>query len=133
MLFSAGGRRYAIPVDTLDGIADLLPEYPIPGAPRFLRGVVNVHGKIVTVLDLSLYVGTGPVHQGSNLILLSLPDTSLAVLVEQTGRMILADEIVSTEAAEEEFETETFILADGRAGLLALEQLVTSIEKTLAA
>ena len=54
MLFSCGERRYAVDVNAVDEISELLPEYPLPDSFRFLRGVVTIHGKLAVVLDLSL-------------------------------------------------------------------------------
>ena len=131
MLFSTGGLRYAVNVDYLDEISELLQEYPIPQTPRFLRGVVNIHGKLAAVFDLSMYVGTGPVKKGCNLLLLKMPETSLAIIVEQMERMISGDEIVSIEQGSGSSGTTTFILPDGKAELLDAEQLVDSMEKSL--
>ena len=130
MLFSTGGLRYAIDVDCLDEISELLQEYPIPRSPRFLRGVVNIHGKLAAVLDLSLYVGTGPVKKGCNLLLLKMPETSLAIIVEQMERIISCDEIVSIEQGSGASGTTTLIFPDGKAELLDTEQLVGSMEKS---
>jgi len=128
MLFSTGSRRYAVNVDYLDEISELLPEYPIPKAPRFLRGVVNIHGKLAPVFDLSLYVGAGPVRKGCNLLLLKMPETSLSIVVEQMERMISGDEIISTESGRS--GATFFVLSDGKAELLDPEQLVDSLEKS---
>jgi len=131
MLFSTGGLRYAVNVDYLDEISELLQEYPIPQTPRFLRGVVNIHGKLAAVFDLSMYVGTGPVKKGCNLLLLKMPETSLAIIVEQMERMISGDEIVSIEQGSGSSGATTFTLPDGKAELLDAEQLVDSREKSL--
>lgn len=131
MLFSTGGRRYAVDVDAVDEIAEMLPEYPIPDSPRFLRGVVNIHGKLAAVLDLSLYLGTGPVKNGRNLLLLKMPGSGLAIVVEHMERMIFAEEIISSEPGAAEFEVAIFALPEGRAALLATGALVESVEKAV--
>jgi len=127
MLFSTGGLRYAVNVDYLDEISELLPEYPIPQSPRFLRGVVNIHGKLAVVFDLSLYVGTGPVKKGCNLLLLKMPESSLSIVVERMERMISGDEILSISQGP---SATTFILSDGNAELLDPQQLIDSMEKS---
>jgi len=131
MLFSTGGLRYAVNVDYLDEISGLLPEYPIPRSPRFLRGVVNIHGKLAVVFDLSMYVGTGPVKKGCNLLLLKMPESSLSIVVEQMERMISGDEIVSIESGVS--GATFFVLPDGKAELLDPEKLVDSMEKSFVA
>ena len=133
MLFSTGGSRYAVDVDMVDEIAEMLPEYPIPHAPRFLRGVVNIHGKLAAVVDLSLYLGSGPEKNGRNLLLLRMAGSALAIVVEQMERLLLADEILSIESAEGDSCGAALLFADGRADLLALEPLLQSLEKALVA
>jgi len=133
MLFSCGEYRYAVDIDAVDEISELLPAYPIPDASRFLRGVVNIHGKIAAVLDLSMYLGTGPVKDGRNLLLLKIPETGLAFLVSQVEKIIFKDEIIAFAPGTSEFEEAHLTLQDGRAVLLALGSLVDSIEKAIAA
>jgi len=133
MLFSCGEHRYAVDIDAVDEISELLPEYPIPDTSRFLRGVVNIHGKLAVVLDLSMYLGAGPVKNGRNLLLLKIPETGLAFIVSQVEKIIFKDEIIASEPGTSEFEEALLTLQDGRAVLLALGSLVDSIEKALAA
>lgn len=133
MLFACNERRYAVAVGAVDEISELLPEYPLPDAPRFLRGVVTIHGKLAAVLDLSMYVGCGPVRDGQNLLLLKLPETGLALLVSRMERIIFKDEIIATEPGGAEFEEAVLTLEDGRVVLLSLHSLVDSLEKALAA
>jgi chemotaxis signal transduction protein len=132
MLFSTGGRRYAVNVDYVDEISEMLPEYPIPQSPRFLRGVVNIHGKLAAVFDLSMYVGTGPVKKGCNLLLLKMQESSLAIVVEQMERMIFGDEIISFGQSVEELGMRTCALPDGNAEFLDTEKLLSSMEKSFA-
>jgi len=132
MLFSCGERRFAVDVTAVDEISELLHEYPLPDSPRFLRGVVAIHGKLAAVLDLSLYLGFGPVRNGQNLLLLKLPETGLAILVSRTERIVFADEIIASEHGNSEFEDAILTLQDGRVVLLALNTLVDSLETALA-
>lgn len=131
MLFSLCEQRYAIDVAAVAEISEILPEFPIPNAPLFLRGVVNIHGKVAAVLDLALYIGAGPTLKGRNLLLLNSADTALAIVVEQMERMVGGDEILSREPGKGAFATAALILADGPAALLAVDTLLEAVEKTL--
>jgi len=133
MLFSCGEYRYALDIDAVDEISELLPEYPIPDSARFLRGVVNIRGKLAAVLDLSMYLGAGPVKNGRNLLLLKITETGLAFVVSQVEKIIFKDEIIASEPGTSEFEEALLTLQDGRAVLLALGSLVDSLEKAIAA
>lgn len=131
MLFSLHERRYAIEVENVAEIAEMLTAYPIPFAPRFIRGAVNVHGKLAAVLDLALFSGVGTGTNGSNLLLLSRLDTSLALIVEQMERIISSEEIISREAGEGPLEQERLILSDGPVTLIAIDALLDGIETVL--
>jgi len=132
MLFACGERRYVVAVSAVDEISGLLPEYPLPDGPRFLQSAVNIHGKLAAVLDLSMYLGFGPVKNGQSLLLLRLPGVGLALKVSHVERIFPAAEILATEAGSAEFAEAVLTLAEGPALLLALPALVDSLEKALA-
>jgi purine-binding chemotaxis protein CheW len=132
MLFTCGEHRYAVDVEAVDEIAEMLQEHPVPDSPRFLRGVVNIHGKIAAILDLSMYLGSGQVKNGRNLLLLKIPETCLALIVTQMERIIFEDDIIASDPGRSEFEKAVLTLQDGKASLLELNSLLLSIEKALA-
>lgn len=129
MLFSAKGQRYAVSMDAVDEIAEMLPQYPIPGAPRFIRTAVNIHGKIAALLDLSMFLGRGQLLQGRNMLLLRVQESSLAILVEQMERIVYADDILQDEITA---DGTSLKLADGPALLVDAVSLVESVEKAIA-
>ncbi len=131
MLMRLLGRRFALEVDGVAEISELLPEYPIPKAPPFLRGVVNIHGTVAAVLDLGIYLGIGPSEKGRTLLLLSSPGCSLAIVVEQVERMITADDIGAVRSCSDSLLPCELLLADGSAALIDLQALLASVEKRL--
>jgi chemotaxis signal transduction protein len=133
ILFSCNERRYAVAVAVVDEISGLLPEYPLPDGFRFLQSAVTIHGKIAAVLDLSMYLGCGPVKKSESLLLLKLPGGGLALKISRVERIFSGDEIIASEAGGAEFTETMLTLADGPALLLALPSLLDSLEKALAA
>jgi len=55
--FTLYGDPYAIPVETVRGVRPLGILTRVPGVPRFYRGVVNVRGRVISVLDLHRFYG----------------------------------------------------------------------------
>ncbi|HZV81733.1 MAG TPA: chemotaxis protein CheW [Geobacteraceae bacterium] len=131
MIFRLHGRRFVLEVDSVAEISDVLPEYPIPGAPPFLRGVVNMHGRVAAVLDLGLYLGLGPTDKGRSLVLLSGPESSLALLVEHLERMIVSEDIGAIQTGNDRLLPVELVLADGRASLLDVAALMDAVEKSI--
>lgn len=61
--FELGQERYGIDVLYVHGVRKTGRITRVPGVPAFYRGVVNVRGEIVSVVDLRLFFGmeaTGP-------------------------------------------------------------------------
>lgn len=55
LAFTLGSERYAVDVMSARAIRTLPKITPVPGTPRFYRGVVNLRGQIITVIDLRLF------------------------------------------------------------------------------
>lgn len=64
LTFHLGTERYGIDVMLVRGVRSEQKITPVPGVPNFYRGVINVRGQIVTVLDLRylLSVGSPEMH-----------------------------------------------------------------------
>jgi purine-binding chemotaxis protein CheW len=70
LLFRVGGRLYGCDITETQEIIPLRPTTRLPGAPPFVRGLINMRGTIVTVLDLAarLDPANGQAHDGSILL-----------------------------------------------------------------
>ena len=70
LLFRAGGVLYGCDITTALEIIPLRPTTRLPGAPAYVRGLINVRGVIVTVLDLGVRLdeSRAPVREGSILL-----------------------------------------------------------------
>jgi len=59
LTFNLGTERYGIDVMLVRGVRAEQKITPVPGVPSFYRGVINVRGQIVTVLDLRFLLSVG--------------------------------------------------------------------------
>lgn len=57
LLVNAGGRDFAIDVGLIRAIERPLHRVRLPGAPAYVRGVVEVRGLAVAVVDLAMRLG----------------------------------------------------------------------------
>jgi purine-binding chemotaxis protein CheW len=84
--FSIGGRQFAVPIHD---IRDVLPPQPITQihpAPPDIVGLLNLRGRIITVIDLRARFGLAPLAEDGR---------AYGVVVEHAGEgySILADRI----------------------------------------
>lgn len=75
-------------VTPLDQIAEVLPPppaTPVPGTRKWLKGVANVRGTLITIVDLPQFFGKEPVRvdDRTRLLILNIPGLSSALLVNE--------------------------------------------------
>jgi purine-binding chemotaxis protein CheW len=70
LLFRVGANLYGCDIAEAREIIPLRPATRLPGAPPYVRGLINIRGAIVTVLDLGqrLDARRGPTTAGSILL-----------------------------------------------------------------
>ena len=54
LLFTVAGRRHCASLGSVREVIPVQPATPLPGAPRHVRGLINLRGSIVTVLDAAM-------------------------------------------------------------------------------
>lgn len=55
LTFELGTEHYGVDVMTVRGVRTISRITRVPGTPNFYRGVVNVRGQVITVMDLRLF------------------------------------------------------------------------------
>lgn len=57
--FALGGAQYAVPLAAVVEIGRVSSVTPVPNVPEWVRGVINMRGDILSLVDLGLFFGTG--------------------------------------------------------------------------
>lgn len=57
--FELGGERYAMDIGYAREIVEMMPITPIPRAPPYLCGVMNLRGEITNIIDINSILGIG--------------------------------------------------------------------------
>jgi purine-binding chemotaxis protein CheW len=89
MVLEIGDERYGI---ELADVAEVLPPIqvtPVPGAPPFFSGVVNVHGEIRPVVDLKRLLGIEAAGNGNlaRVILLRKQGREMGLIVDRVAQI----------------------------------------------
>ena len=54
LIFQLEKRDYGVPILTVNEIIGIMNITPIPKAPSFVKGIINLRGKIIPIMDLRL-------------------------------------------------------------------------------
>lgn len=110
LTFCINGQVFGLPVTAVNQLIEMVAITPIPEAPPAIRGVINVHGGIVPVMDLRLRLGLPfkPYQLRTPIILLQANGRTLALVVDEMQSVVDVNP-VDTQTGESVFD---FITAD---------------------
>ena len=84
LVFVLGGEEYAVDILKVQEIRGYDKVTPIPAAPAFLKGIVNLRGTIVPVIDLRVKFGlAAPRYDATTvMIVLRIGARTIAIVVD---------------------------------------------------
>ena len=60
--FNLANERFALPVEPIEQVVRVSTITRVPHAPRPIRGVTNLRGRVIPVIDLRLRIGLAPIE-----------------------------------------------------------------------
>ena len=101
--FQIGRETYGVPITSLHEIVRVPDITSVPGAPDYMEGVINLRGKIVSVLDLRKRLGeTRVVASRQNRILVLEHKGKLSGLIVDSASEVLKIPVSDVEASPTE-------------------------------
>lgn len=76
LTFAVAGETYALAIEGIKEIIELSPLTVVPMMPAYLRGVINLRGAVVPVIDLAARFGQPPSQVGRRSCVVILELTS---------------------------------------------------------
>ena len=99
LTFFLGGETYGIPVLKVREIISLLPITPVPQVPAYMKGVINLRGKVIPVIDLRAKFHMEKVDTTSNTCIVVVQVAQVGSLPKLIGLIVDAVEEVANIAA----------------------------------
>ncbi len=93
--FRLGAEEYAIPIEMVESIIKLGPLTSVPGSPTYIRGVMNLRGRIMSVIDLRQRFGM-PAEEDQpdgRILVVQYADTTIGLLVDSVSEVFNLDEM----------------------------------------
>jgi len=129
------GASYLVPMAAIREVEEVGGLTPVPNTPPWLRGVMNLRGTIVPVVDVARFLGfTEELSRGAEALICGDDDAPLALLVDAVGtiRPATGAEIAPVpehvEGMLARYLTGLYRAPDGLLGVLDFRQLLRALE-----
>ena len=137
ILFTLGNSLYGVPIEKVSEINKLGDITPLPKAPMYIEGVVNLRGNVVPVIDLRKRFGMEPVERTNKnkIIVLLIGKRLFGIVVDSVQEVVtLAKESIEPTLPTASGIKSEFINSIGRYGerlviILEISRIVTSVEE----
>ena len=135
LTFFLAAEAYGVEILKVQEIIGMLPVTRVPRTPHFVRGVINLRGKVIPIIDLRAKFAMEPAAgTESCMIVVQLQGVQLGVVVDRVSevRAIAAAEISDPPSFGSEVDTEFLLgIAKGQGKvtlLLDIDRVLTSAE-----
>ena len=87
LLFQSGELLFGV---TADYVVEIITNHvitPLPLVPAYVRGIINLRGQIIPIVDIRLFLGQ-PDQKDNCIMILNINETLVGILVDTVQRMI---------------------------------------------
>lgn len=101
--FQLGREEYGIEISSVQEIIRVTDITPVPGAPSHVRGVINLRGKIIPVVDLRtrFSLPQAEATDARRIVVVELRDKRIGMLVDSVSQVIKIPAAVVEDMPEE--------------------------------
>lgn len=93
VIFKLSNEQFAVETAKVQSINDMMEITKVPNAPEHIKGLINLRGNIISLLDINLLLGVN--HDGeeqSNIIILNIEDEMVGITVDQVDEVLEVEE-----------------------------------------
>ncbi len=138
--FRIGAQEFCVDIMSVREIRCWTPATALPHTPNFVRGVINLRGFVLPIVDLAARFGFSPTEPTAQhvIIVTQIGNRTIGLLVDAVSDILtVTDDVVQPTPDIVSDMVETFVrgvfLVDGRMiSLVALDDIVPSSERDAA-
>lgn len=102
MVFTIGEEKFAVETSKVQGINGLIKITKVPKAKPYIKGLVNLRGSLLTVLDINLLLGMNVSDENNNnTIVLQMSGEELGITVDSVEEVMNIEEETITKIHED--------------------------------
>lgn len=97
--FSLAEETYAVAAASVNEVLRYTDITPVPGAPAYVLGIINLRGDVVTVVDGRgvFGLGTGEINEQTRIVVVEIEDFIVGILVDRVAAVVdLQEELMES-------------------------------------
>lgn len=102
VIFRINDEQFAVETSKVQGINDMINMTTVPKAPSYIKGLINLRGNIISVLNINmlLHMDSNEREQ-NNIIILNIMDEQVGITVDQVDEVLDIDESIIEQIIED--------------------------------
>jgi len=94
LTFLLGNEKYGIEIRHVTEIIGILPITEVPDLPEYIKGIINLRGKIIPVMDVRLRFGKPDINYNERtcIIVIDIIDFSVGLVVDSVSDVLSISE-----------------------------------------
>lgn len=94
VIFKLKDEEFGVETSKVQNIGDNMSITRVPKSPPFIKGLVNLRGNVITLLDINLLLGIDNDNESTNTIILKLEEEEIGITVDEVKEVLEVDENV---------------------------------------
>lgn len=88
VVFTLGNEKFALETRIVHGIEKMMTITKVPTAPYYIKGLANLRGSIISVINLKSYLNMNNLKEEDNIIIIELGDEKVGIMVDSVHEVV---------------------------------------------
>ena len=95
IIFNLGEEQFAVKTEVVQNITDMMEVTRVPNAPKYIKGLINLRGNVISLLDLNLLLDVkGKKEEHDSTIIIKIGDEAVGIAVDTVEEVLEIDETI---------------------------------------
>ncbi len=95
IIFNLGEEQFAVKTEVVQNITDMMEVTRVPKAPKYIKGLINLRGNVISLLDLNLLLDVkGKKEEYDSTIIIKIGDEAVGIAVDTVEEVLDIDESI---------------------------------------
>ena len=83
IIFRLGSEYFATETEKIQNISDIMQITKVPTAPSYIKGLINLRGSIIPLVDIGMLLNIKNQSENQNIIILKLDEEEVGIAVDE--------------------------------------------------